>query len=240
MPWRSWRGFSGVLIATGQSRFTVFSCWLNRRTLVPVTMRFGPAGSPTLNGRAPPQPDPLLPLAVQRAHGMPSASPSASLEQSRLAIRRLVEGVDDVVLSSSEIVHEHSAQPSPLILSYPVVSATDLVGGPSRGLRPTLLGGSHMEICSDPVSARGEPRIEGWGSHAVNAVGLSVASICREPPVRRSAGNGSVRPQCATARHCGPRGRTAITERTTWGSRIWRCGPPRNAHSVLTTAATRR
>ena len=119
-----------------------------------------------------PQPDPLLPLAVQRAHGMPSASPSASLEQSRLVIRRLVEGVDDVVLSSPEIVREHSAQPSPLILSYPVVSATDLVGGPSRGLRPTLLGGSHMEICSDPVPPVANRELRG------GVRTLSMQSVC--------------------------------------------------------------
>ena len=119
-----------------------------------------------------PQPDPLLPLAVQRAYGMPSASPSASLEQSRLVIRRLVEGVDDVVLSSPEIVHEHSAQPSPLILSYPVVSATDLVGGRSLGLRPGSLEGGRMETRSDPVPPVANRELRG------GVRTLSMQSIC--------------------------------------------------------------
>ena len=119
-----------------------------------------------------PEPTPLLPLALQNAHGMPSAHPTAALKQSRLTIRRLVEGIGDVILSSPGVVHDHQAQPSPLILSYPVASEADLTGGGRRPASLGLVDGSGMETLSDPVPPVTSRKIRG------GVRTLSMHSIC--------------------------------------------------------------
>ncbi|MDE0372533.1 MAG: hypothetical protein OXI73_08320, partial [Rhodospirillales bacterium] len=119
-----------------------------------------------------PKPVPLLPLTLQRNHGMPRATPAAALEQSRIAIQRLVDRVPEVILSSPESVHEHSVQPSPLILSWPLVSETDLLG--SRARRPRQMGPdeSRLETRADPVPPVEARKLRG-------GIGtLSMQSIC--------------------------------------------------------------
>ncbi len=108
-----------------------------------------------------PQPVPLLPLALQSAHGMPSAHPNAALERSRLTLRRLVDGIGDVVLSSPDMVHDHQAQPSPLILSYPASSESELIGARRRPAGFGLIDASRMEIVSDPVPPVATRKIRG-------------------------------------------------------------------------------
>ena len=108
-----------------------------------------------------PQPVPLLPLALQNAHGMPSAHPNAALERSRLILRRLVEGTGDVVLSSPDVVHDHQAQPSPLILSYPAASEAELIGARRRPAGFGPIDESRMEIVSDPVPPVATRKIRG-------------------------------------------------------------------------------
>ena len=103
------------------------------------------------------QPIPLLPTALQRRHGMPWATPAAALEQSRITIQRLVDRVPDVILSSPESVHEHSVQPSPLILSWPLVTEADLLASRARRSRQIGLDESRLVTNTDsvpPVEAR--------------------------------------------------------------------------------------
>ena len=118
------------------------------------------------------QPVPLLPLTLQRSHGMPSATPAAALEQSRTAMRRLVDRVPDVVLSSPESVHEHSVRPSPLILSCPLVTEADLLGSRARRPQRPAPGESRLETCADSIPPVETPRLRG-------GIGtLSMHSIC--------------------------------------------------------------
>lgn len=118
------------------------------------------------------QPVPLLPLTLQRSHGMPSATPAAALEQSRVTIRRLVNRVPEVVLSSPESVHEHSVWPSPLILSCTLVTEADLLGSRARRSRRVVPDDSRLETRADPVPPVGARRLRG-------GIGtLSMHSIC--------------------------------------------------------------
>ena len=118
------------------------------------------------------QPIPLLPSTLQRRHDMPWATPAATLEQSRIAIQRLVDRVPDVVLSSPESVHEHSVQPSPLILSWPLVTEADLLGSRVRRSRQTGIDGSRLETSADPVPPVESRKLRG-------GIGtLSMQSIC--------------------------------------------------------------
>lgn len=119
-----------------------------------------------------PQPIPLLPFALQRSHGMPSATPAAAFEHSRITIRRLVGRVPDVVLSWPDVVHEHSVQPSPLIQSYPVVTEGELVGSRARRSWLGPADGSRLETRADPVPPVANREVRG-------GIGtLSMHSIC--------------------------------------------------------------
>ena len=118
------------------------------------------------------QPIPLLPSTLQRRHGMPWATPAAALEQSRITIQRLVDRVPDVILSSPESVHEHSVQPSPLILSWPLVTKSDLLGFRARHPRQMGLDESRLEMRADPVPPVEARQLRG-------GIGtLSMQSIC--------------------------------------------------------------
>ena len=107
------------------------------------------------------RPVPLLPMTLQRSHGMPAATPAAALEQSRAAIRRLVNRVPDLVLSSPESVHEHSARPSPLILSCPLVTEAELLGSRARRARHMVPEVSRLETRPDPVPPVEAPQLRG-------------------------------------------------------------------------------
>ena len=108
-----------------------------------------------------PQPSPLLPLALQRAHRMPMALPSDALEHARLTLRRAIDRVPDVVLSSPGIVHDYPAQPSPLIVSYPEARVSELVQRLPKGIRQAISSPHRVEIRADPVPAISSRRLRG-------------------------------------------------------------------------------
>ncbi len=108
-----------------------------------------------------PHPVPLLPLTVQRSFGMPAATPAAALEQSRVTIRRLVNRVPDLVLSSPENVHEHSVRPSPLIVSCPLVTEAELLGSRARRSQHVVPDDSRLETRPDPVPPVEAPQLRG-------------------------------------------------------------------------------
>ncbi len=122
-----------------------------------------------------PQPVPLLPLALQRAHGMPSASPSAALEQSQTILRRLVDRTPDVVLSSPQVVHDHAVKPSPLILSHPLVKASELVDERKSRRLSGDADGNRLETFADPVPPVADKQVKG---------GIGVLSMQAKCPLR--------------------------------------------------------
>ena len=118
------------------------------------------------------QPIPLLPSTLQRRHGMPWATPAAALNESRIIIQRLVDRVPEVILSSPESIHEHSVQPSPLILSWPLVTEADLLGSRTRRSRQIELDESRLETRTDPIPPVEARKLRG-------GIGtLSMQSIC--------------------------------------------------------------
>lgn len=67
-----------------------------------------------------PQPNPFLPLALQRKYNMPHASAERELEYTQHQMQRLLNSADDVVLSSPQRDGEQGLQPSKLIASFPL------------------------------------------------------------------------------------------------------------------------
>ena len=66
----------------------------------------------------PAQPDPLLPIELQRAAGMPGASATVELERSRRQLQRLLQSAPEVIVSHATIDVDRQVAPSPLISSF--------------------------------------------------------------------------------------------------------------------------
>lgn len=86
----------------------------------------------------PPQPDPFIPLEVQRAAGVPEASPDAVFKLATLQLQRWIASAPSVKLSWPERDGDALLQPSPLLLSWPQMKAAELVTAQTRPLRTTL------------------------------------------------------------------------------------------------------
>lgn len=69
---------------------------------------------------------PLLPVALQRAHGMPYSSPRDAQERSARALDRLVARSRELIISWPARVYDYDTEPSPAIRDWPVLSAGEL------------------------------------------------------------------------------------------------------------------
>jgi ATP-dependent helicase/nuclease subunit B len=66
----------------------------------------------------PSKPHPLLPIELQRAAGMPSASAEAELKRARQQLERLLQSASEVVVSHTTVDADRQVAPSPLIASF--------------------------------------------------------------------------------------------------------------------------
>ena len=67
---------------------------------------------------APSQPNPLLPVELQHAAGMPGASAATELERSRRQLQRLLQSAPEVIVSHATIDVDRRIAPSPMISSF--------------------------------------------------------------------------------------------------------------------------
>jgi probable DNA repair protein len=74
----------------------------------------------------PPHGNPLLPVALQRAHGMPYSSPRDAQERSARALARLVRRSRELVVSWPARVYDYETEPSPAIRDWPELSVGEL------------------------------------------------------------------------------------------------------------------
>ncbi|HVJ29583.1 MAG TPA: hypothetical protein VNA66_04675, partial [Gammaproteobacteria bacterium] len=74
----------------------------------------------------PPHGTPLLPIALQRAHGMPYSSPRDAQERSARALDRLVARSRELVVSWPARVYDYDTEPSPAIRDWPALGVGEL------------------------------------------------------------------------------------------------------------------
>lgn len=67
---------------------------------------------------APARPDPLLPIELQRAAGMPGASAAAELARARRQLQQLLQSAPEVVVSHATVDGDRKLAPSQLIASF--------------------------------------------------------------------------------------------------------------------------
>ncbi len=74
----------------------------------------------------PPQGNPLLPLALQRQHGMPYSSPRDAEARSQQALERLVQRCGNLVISWPARLYDYETEPSPAIRRWAQLEAGEL------------------------------------------------------------------------------------------------------------------
>jgi exodeoxyribonuclease-5 len=74
----------------------------------------------------PPHGNPLLPIALQRAHGMPYSSPLDAQRRSARALERLVQRTAQLVVSWPARVYDFETEPSPAIRAWPLLADVEL------------------------------------------------------------------------------------------------------------------
>lgn len=86
----------------------------------------------------PVNPDPLLPIALQRAAKVPEATAEGVMQQSRVRLQRWTRSAPEVVLSWPQQEGEAELQPSPMLSSWPTLKGSDIAIAAVRPLRRTL------------------------------------------------------------------------------------------------------
>lgn len=101
---------------------------------------------------APPRPNPFLPIALQREHGVAHASPARELAFTRQLMARLCASADEVILSYPVRDADRVLRPSPLLNSVKAKArAPDAVPGCETGVSyaQRLLAAGGCEQCAD-------------------------------------------------------------------------------------------
>lgn len=125
----------GVLEALGQSFDALWVCGLTSEAWPPAV-----------------QPDPLLPLDLQRRLGMPDSSPAAARERAERRLRWLERSAAEVVLSAPQFREEEALTVSPLIAHVASIDPADIeVWGGAR--QETLLLAARASELLDPDPA---------------------------------------------------------------------------------------
>jgi ATP-dependent helicase/nuclease subunit B len=109
----------------------------------------------------PDQPNPILPLELQRAHGMPLSSPTTALEHSQRATLRLIAQGREVILSYPRLLDEHPTQPSPLIQQYPEVTERELLREPDPRVSRQLFTSKSRQSVDDKVPPLPDRQLRG-------------------------------------------------------------------------------
>lgn len=101
------------------------------------------------------QPNPFIPLQLQRERGMPRASAEIELDYARKMTQQLLHSSADVVVSYPQNEGERSLQPSPLLKEY-IKPADTLRITPESGYARLILHSRQIESLADAYA----PKIE--------------------------------------------------------------------------------
>ncbi|MGE0113549.1 MAG: PD-(D/E)XK nuclease family protein [Steroidobacteraceae bacterium] len=109
-----------------------------------------------------PEPDPFLPIELQREYGLPEASAESCLSLARGKLQRLVRTADAVILSWPQHDEDAELRPSPLLSAYPALTLEDLPQAGTPALATQLFTQRpDLDVFTDnyaPPQAPGEAR----------------------------------------------------------------------------------
>src|SRR6185295_15751748 len=95
----------------------------------------------------PPVGNPLLPRALQRAFGMPRATPQDARDRSARSLDRLTRRVPELIVSWPARVYDYETEPSPAVRDWP--RATEEIA--ALAVAPTLRATRPRMTVADPA-----------------------------------------------------------------------------------------
>ncbi|KMP12112.1 hypothetical protein UZ36_02140 [Candidatus Nitromaritima sp. SCGC AAA799-C22] len=98
---------------------------------------------------APPDPNPFLPVSLQKRKGLPHADPERELKFAEQSLRRLIESSHETVFSYPQWDKENRLKPSPL-LSLLSINETEDASGESHRIKDFMQTGRLLESWKDP------------------------------------------------------------------------------------------
>jgi hypothetical protein len=124
----------------------------------------------------PPHGNPLLPLALQREHGMPYCSPRDAEERSQRSLERLVHRCRNLVVSWPARVYDYETEPSPAIRLWPQLTSDELDALRSN----TALPRAAREAIADPAPPFGSGRVPGGTGALGRQARCPVRAFCQD------------------------------------------------------------
>ncbi len=122
-----------------------------------------------------PRGNPLLPVALQRAHSMPRCTPRDTRERAARSLERLVRRVPDLVVSWPARVYDYETEPSPAVRDWPALSRDELA---SRTAAPSPRRARHT--IADPAPPLTEPTLPGGTGMLNRQARCPLLAFCRD------------------------------------------------------------
>lgn len=113
------------------------------------------------------QPNPFLPIALQRTQGMPHASPSRELRYTQHLQERLFNSASNIVISSPLQQQDKQLLPSRLIHHIPSINRDDLNLAHTQNLIEQIFAARHMETIKDTMGPKLTPHEIIHGGHSI-------------------------------------------------------------------------
>jgi probable DNA repair protein len=115
------------------------------------------------------RPNPLLPIAMQRAHSVPRADAHRTLKYARTVTERLLDSAPEVIVSYPKREGDRDLRPSPLIAGLDEVKSTDLSSYDGQLWREAIYRSADMESLPDDYGPQLLPNAEVPGGTALFA-----------------------------------------------------------------------
>ena len=129
------------------------------------------------------QPDPLLPIELQRAAGMPGSSATAELERARRQLKRLLQSAPEVIVSHATVDVDRQIAPSPMIAGFEEWTAPPRAPRLIDVMKPAAL-----TITRDAVapSWRGRDSAARRGGDSAESGSVPISRVRHPSPERQS------------------------------------------------------
>lgn len=120
----------------------------------------------------PVNPDPLIPLSLQRAAGLPESNAESHFAHSRVRLQRLLSSAQDVTLSWPQTEGDAELQMSPLLRELPVAEPPPL-SSDADWQHAIFAARPSLEVCADDRAPELQERVARGGART-----LELQSLC--------------------------------------------------------------
>ncbi len=120
--------------------------------------------------------NPLLPRALQRAHGMPRATPQDARDRSARSLERLARRVPELIVSWPARVYDYETEPSPAVRDWPL--ATDEIA--ALAMAPIPRPTRQRSTVTDPAPPFHATELPGGAGMLNRQARFPLLAFCRD------------------------------------------------------------